>query len=43
MNKLREENIFLQNKIIRFKEYEEAVEQLKEQLAEAQGDRDRTS
>lgn len=25
LNKLREENIFLQNKLIRFKEYEEAI------------------
>ena len=43
LNKLREENIFIQNKLVRFKQYEEAVEHLKEQLAEAQGDRERTS
>ena len=41
--KLREENIFLQNKMVRFKEYEEAVYQLKEQLAEAQNDKDRNN
>jgi chromosome segregation ATPase len=39
----REENLFLQNKMLRFKEYEEGLEQLREQLAEAQGDRERTS
>ena len=41
--KIRESNIFLNNKMLRFKEYEEAVEQLKEQLADAQGDKERTS
>lgn len=29
--------------MLRFKEYEDAVEQLKEQLADAQNDRERTS
>ena len=33
----------MQNKMLRFKEYENAVEHLKEQLAEAQSDRDRSS
>jgi|JI10StandDraft_1071094.scaffolds.fasta_scaffold748958_1 hypothetical protein len=41
--RVREDNIFLNNKMLRFKEYEEAVEQLKEQLAEAQNDREKTS
>ena len=40
---MREENIFLQNKMKQFKEYEEAIEQLKEQLADSQGDRERLS
>jgi hypothetical protein len=43
ISRAREENIFLQNKMLHFKEYEEAIEQLKEQLADAQGDRDRVS
>lgn len=41
--RMREENIFLQNKMLRFREYEEAVEQLREQLQEAHSDRERTS
>ncbi len=39
LSRLREENIFLQNRMARYKEYEEAVEQLKEQLSDAQGER----
>jgi hypothetical protein len=36
---VREENLFLQNKLQRFKEYEDAVDHLKEQLADVSSDR----
>jgi hypothetical protein len=39
ISRAREENIFLKNKMLHFKEYEETIEQLKEQLADSQGDR----
>lgn len=43
ISRAREENIFLQNKMLHFKEYEETIEHLKEQLADTQGDRERVS
>ena len=39
ISRAREENIFWQNKMLHFKEHEETIEQLKEQLADSQGDR----
>jgi hypothetical protein len=43
LSRSREENIFLQNKVLHFKEYEDTIEHLREQLADSQGDRDRAA
>jgi len=40
---MREENIFLQNKMLKLRDYEDAVEQYREQLQEANSNRERTS